>query len=53
MKEHALILVNQITRGDPDFQEKLCLVGLLPVIVQLGPSPPDHDPSPVLKGSYR
>jgi serine/threonine protein kinase len=36
VKEAALILVNQVTQGDPDFQQKLCLVGLLPLVVRLG-----------------
>ena len=31
----AMILINQVTRADSIFQEKLCLVGVLPVIVQL------------------
>ena len=31
----AMILINQVTRADPIFQEKLCLVGVLPLIVQL------------------
>eukprot|EP01043_Picozoa_sp_COSAG02_P052103 COSAG02_NODE_5568_length_4225_cov_1.651478_3_plen_938_part_00 len=34
----AMILINQVSRADPNFQEKLCLVGVLPLIVQLGKS---------------
>ena len=34
----AMILINQVSRADPHFQEKLCLVGVLPLIVQLGKS---------------
>ena len=36
IKVDALILINQIVRDDPQFQQKLCLVGLLPLVVQLG-----------------
>ena len=43
VKQHALILVNQITRGDPDFQEKLCLVGPSTATPRAGPRPlPDY-----------